>query len=344
MGQVAIFDCSKEDLIALLANAGFGSYKVKQLFSWLYKKQEFSLAAMSDLSKAFKDYLQANFDFSLMPLVGKQVSADGTIKLLFSCFDGEFVETVIMHHNYGTSLCVSSQIGCALACRFCASGLLKKVRDLSTEEMVLQVLQAQLIAGQRIDNVVVMGSGEPFDNYTTVIKFLNLINDDWGLAIGVRHLTVSTCGIVPKILQFAQERPYNLALSLHAANDELRDYLMPINRIYPLAEVKAALREYSLQKKRRLSLEYILIKGVNDQPEAVADIKEFMRDLKNAYINLIPYNEVPEFDFKAVSDIAALKFYDSLKKAGLAVTLRNRRGDDIDAACGQLRNRWAKEK
>ena len=344
MEQASIYDYDRSDLAKAFTAAGFSNYKVRQLYDWLYKKSVNKLTAMSNLSKDFKAYLAAEYSFEPLQLVKQQVSADGTLKLLFSCADQACFETVIMRHSYGNSLCVSSQIGCLMGCRFCASGLVKKERDLKVGEMVLQVLQAQQLLSERIDNVVVMGSGEPFDNYDAVLKFLDIVNDDWGLGIGVRHLSLSTCGLVPQIVTFSQEKAYNLAISLHSADDEIRDYLMPINRKYGLAELKKALQDYSKEKNRRISLEYILFQGINDDRKAVEDLKAFMKGLPNVYLNLIPYNEVPEFDFKAVSDIAALKFYDSLKKAGLAVTLRNRRGDDIDAACGQLRNRWAKEK
>ena len=342
MEKASIFDFSREELNDILVGAGFKSYKTKQIFSWLYRKQVFDVSEMSDLSKAFRQYLQEHFSFSLLTVARQQVSSDNTVKLLFSCQDGEYLETVVMRHNYGNSLCISTQIGCLMGCRFCASGLLKKVRDLSTGEMVLQVLQSQALINERIDNVVVMGSGEPFDNYPAVMKFLDIVNDDWGLGIGARHLTVSTCGLVEKMQSFSQEKPYNLALSLHAADDKLRDYLMPINKTNNLANLKKALLSYQTERNRRISIEYILLKGVNDRPEDVESLRKFTEGLSSAYINIIPYNSVEECEFKGVSDMEALKFYNLLKKAGMAVTMRNRHGDDIDAACGQLRNKTIK--
>ena len=339
MKKEAIFGLERETLTARFVSWGFKSYKVKQLFAWLYQRKIFKPELMSDLSKSFCQYLAENYDFSLLEVQRKQISTDGTVKLLFSCKDGELVETVIMAHGYGHSVCVSSQVGCLMGCRFCASGLLKKVRDLSAAEMVLQVLQAEAVSGSRLDNVVVMGSGEPFDNYPEVLKFLNIVNDDWGLAIGARHLSVSTCGIPDGIRQLAREKPYNLAVSLHAADDRLRSELMPINRAYPLSEIKTALIEYQVHRNRRISLEYILLKNVNDRPEDAENLKRFVSGIRNVYVNLIPYNPVLECGYQGVSEMAALKFYDLLKKKKIAVTLRNRHGDDIDAACGQLRNR-----
>jgi len=339
MKKEAIFGFEREILTEKFAVEGFKSFKVKQLFAWIYQKKLFDPGLMSDLSKAFRQYLEDNYDFSLVSIVKKQLSEDKTIKLLSACADGELIETVIMTHGYGHSVCVSSQVGCLMGCSFCASGLLKKIRDLSAAEMVAQVLIAEAECGARIDNVVVMGSGEPFDNYEEVIKFLNIINDDWGLAIGARHLTVSTCGIPEGIIRFAQEKPYNLAISLHAADDKLRSELMPINRAYPLAELKSSLSEYQKYRNRRVSLEYVLLKGINDRPADAENLKGFISGLKNIYVNLIPYNPIKECGYKGVSEMAALKFYDLLKKKNIAVTLRNRHGDDIDAACGQLRNR-----
>lgn len=319
----------------------YSSFRSKQLFAWIYQKNVYDVNLMSDLGKEFKSFLTDNYSFDLLEIVNKQVSKDGTHKLLFKCFDGSLIETVIMQHNYGYSVCVSSQVGCLMGCKFCASGLLKKERSLSAGEMVLQVLQAQsLLNGARISNVVVMGTGEPFDNYSEVMDFLSIINSDLGLAIGARHITVSTCGVVPGILKFKDEKPYNLAISLHAANNQLRDKLMPINQKYPLEKLREALLAYQEVKNRRLSMEYILLKGVNDKPSDAADLAKFLKPLNQVYVNLIPYNQVNEFGFQGVDDFSALKFYDLLKKEGVAVTLRNRHGDDIDAACGQLRNKY----
>ena len=341
MNSNSIYDLTRADLSTICETAGYQTYKVRQLLSWLYKKKETSLAQMSDLGKNYSAFLQGQFSFSQLKIVKQQVSADKTIKFLLACEDGQMVETVVMRHSYGNSVCVSSQVGCLMGCRFCASGLLKKVRNLTVGEMVLQVLQAEVEIQQRIDNVVVMGSGEPFDNFENVLKFLAIINDDWSLAIGARHITVSTCGLVPQIIDFATQPAYNLAISFHGATNDLRDYLMPINKKYDLNCLKKALLEYQKLKNRRISLEYILLNGVNDKERDIVAIKEFIKGIDNVYLNLIPYNSVVECGFKGVSEVAALKFYNLLKKANIAVTLRNKRGEDIDAACGQLRNRVA---
>jgi 23S rRNA (adenine2503-C2)-methyltransferase len=269
-----------------------------------------------------------------------QESRDGTRKFLFEMHDGCLVESVMMIFDYGYSACLSSQVGCNMGCSFCASGLLKKQRDLSAGEIVLQALQIQKEMdknGLRLGNIVVMGTGEPFDNYDNVMKALSIINDPYGLEIGSRHISISTCGVVPGIRRFVKENlQYNLAISLHAPNNELRDSLMPINRAYPLEVLFDALKEYAETNKRRLTFEYLLLKGVNDSPKEVKEIRELLKGL-NAYINLIPYNKVSEKDFETSSEENALRFYDMLKKANVAVTLRQKKGDDIDAACGQLR-------
>ncbi|MBO7676107.1 MAG: 23S rRNA (adenine(2503)-C(2))-methyltransferase RlmN, partial [Erysipelotrichaceae bacterium] len=281
-------------------------------------------------------------DFSIEPLksVTSQTSRDGTMKFLFEMDDGALVESVLMVFDYGFSACVSSQVGCNMGCSFCASGLLKKQRDLKAGEIVRQALMIQRELDKRsgrLGNIVVMGTGEPFDNYDNVMKALSIINDPNGLEIGSRHISISTCGVVPGILRFSKEQlQYNLAISLHAPNDELRSSLMPINKAYPLSELMKALKEYWELNNRRLTFEYLLLKGVNDQEIHVKQIKNLLKGL-NAYINLIPYNNVKEKDFKSSSEEDALHFYDLLKKNGVAVTLRQKKGDDIDAACGQLR-------
>ena len=252
------------------------------------------------------------------------------------------IETVLMHFNFGKSVCVSSQVGCNMGCTFCASGLLKKQRDLTAGEMTAQIMYIQRELeqeGYRVDNVVVMGTGEPFDNYDNVMDFCKTINSDHGLAIGARHITISTCGIVPKIRAFAQEHlQYNLAISLHAPNDELRRQLMPVAHAYPMDELMKALDDYSVENHRRLTFEYILLKGVNDSDAQAVELADLIRG-KNAYVNLIPYNEVDENGYHTTDDRTALHFYDILMKHGVKATLRTKHGEDIDAACGQLRAR-----
>ena len=341
-----ILDLSLEDLSSYVVENGYKPYKAKQIYSWLYKKRISDPEMMSDLSKELITRLKEDFYFENLKLVTKQVSKDGTTKFLFELVDGNFIESVLMVFDYGYSACISTQVGCNMGCRFCASGLLRKVRDLSVGEILGQVLYIQKyldLTQERLANIVVMGTGEPFDNYDNLMAALKIVNDPLGLEIGARHISISTCGIVPKILQFADESvQYNLAISLHASNDELRSKLMPINKAYPLKELFKALKEYSLKNKRRITLEYLLLDGVNDKESNADELKDLLRG-QNAYINLIPYNNVDERDFRSVSERKALDFYDMLKKRGISVTLRQKKGDDIDAACGQLRAKKMKE-
>lgn len=339
----SIYDLSLKDIENYLVNKGLKPYRAKQIFKWLYDKRIDSFNDMSDISKELQNELINDFKFESLKTKTVQVSKDGTKKYLFELSDGSFVESVLMVFDYGYSACLSSQIGCNMACSFCASGLLKKKRDLSVSEIVLQALLIQKdldIEDKRLGNIVVMGTGEPFDNYDNVMKAMEIINDPYGLKIGARHISISTCGIVPMIKRFAKENvQYNLAISLHAADNELRSKLMPINKAYPLEELIDALKEYSDNNNRRLTFEYLLLKGINDRKEDVLNIKRLFKGL-NAYINLIPYNEVKENEYKSSDELNTLRFYDLLKKENVAVTLRQRKGDDIDAACGQLRAKY----
>ena len=336
----SIYDLSMKDLQEYLEENQIKAFHARQIFRWIYDKRISDFDLMSDLSKNL--IAQLKEDFSITPLVVKdrQISKDGTQKFLFELEDQTLVESVLMIFDYGFSACLSSQVGCNMGCSFCASGLLKKQRDLSAGEIVSQALmiQKQLDEdGERLGNIVVMGTGEPFDNYDNVMRAMSILNDPYGLQIGSRHISISTCGIVPGIRRFAKENlQYNLAISLHAPNDELRNRLMPVNKAYPLSVLFDALKEYSELNNRRLTFEYLLLKGVNDSKKEADEIRDLLKGL-NAYINLIPYNKVSEKDFETSDDENALRFYDLLKKNGVAVTLRQKKGDDIDAACGQLR-------
>lgn len=341
-----IYEYTIKDFGQYLEQRGMKKFRAKQLFTWLYKKRVDSFAEMTDLAKDFRANLEEDFVISSLKLVDKQVASDGTIKYLFELSDNHLIETVLMNNDYGKSVCVTSQVGCAMGCKFCASGLLKKVRSLSVSEMVSQILYVQKELDKtddRIRNIVIMGIGEPFDNYDNVIKFLEIINSDLGLEIGSRRITVSTCGVVPKIREFADGNyQYNLAISLHAPNDELRDKIMPINKAYPLKELLSALDYYSEKSSRRITFEYILLKGVNDTKECAEQLADIVKG-RNAYVNLIPYNSVDEADFKSTSDLDSLKFYDMLMKLNVKATLRAKHGDDIEAACGQLRAQKERE-
>ena len=335
-----IYDYDLNDLINYVNSIGLKDFKARQIYNWLYKKRVTDFTLMSDLSKDLIKRLKEEFVIDILSLVDKEVSSDGTIKFLFRLLDGSLIESVMMVFDYGYSACISTQVGCNMGCTFCASGLLKKQRDLTSGEIVAQVVYIQRFldeTGKRLGNIVVMGTGEPFDNYDNVMKALKIINDPHALEIGARHISISTCGIVPMIKRFADEKvQYNLAISLHASNDRLRTSLMPINKAYPLKELLEALKYYCVDNNRRLTFEYLLLKDINDQKENADELKELLHGL-NAYINLIPYNEVKEHDYETSSDKRALEFYDMLKKRGIAVTLRHRKGDDISAACGQLR-------
>lgn len=331
----------------MLGTLGQKPYRAKQLFMWLYRKRAKTFDEMTDLPAALIEELKKRFVIMPLKEIDRQVAHDGTMKFLFEMQDGSSVESVLMHFAYGESLCVSSQVGCNMACTFCASGLLKKQRSLTAGEMVGEAMFVQELLDEdqrRLDNIVIMGTGEPFDNYDNVMRFCAVINSDHGLAIGARHITISTCGIVPRINDFADAHlQYNLAVSLHASNDALRRKLMPIDKAYPMDQLMAALKRYSENNHRRLTFEYILLRNVNDQDENAIELANLIRGM-NAYVNLIPYNEVDENGYRTTDARTALHFYDVLMKHGVKATLRTKHGEDIDAACGQLRAKHEREK
>lgn len=333
-----LYDLDLDALSAWMVAHDEKPYRAKQVFHWLYQKHVASFAAMHDLKHSLIAQLEAEFCLDPLVLLEQQVAHDGTRKYLFQLPDCQSIETVLMVLDYGRSVCVTTQIGCNMGCTFCASGRLKKQRDLSAGEIVAQVMRVQReLAHDRVSHVVVMGIGEPFDNYEATMRAMRILNHASGLQIGARHITVSTCGLVPKIYAFADEQvQFNLALSLHAPTDALREQLMPINRAYPLHEVMEAMRYYASKNNRKITFEYILLKGINDQPEHAKLLANLVRGL-NAYINLIPYNPVRETEYLPVDKPHALMFYDLLKKHGVKCTLRQEHGRDIDAACGQLR-------
>ncbi len=338
-----IYDYGLDDLKNYVHALGLKDFKARQIYSWLYKKRVDDFNKMTDLSRDLIARLESEFMINILCLIEKQTARDLTTKFLFKMTDGALVESVLMVFDYGYSACISTQVGCNMGCTFCASGLLKKVRDLSAGEILAQVLYIQKYLdeqGERLGNIVLMGTGEPFDNYENVMKALAIINDPHGLEIGARHISISTCGVAPMIYRFADEKvQYNLAISLHAPNDELRSKLMPINKAYPLKELFKALEYYALDNNRRITFEYLLLNGINDTVECADQLQQLLKGL-NAYINLIPYNEVKEKNYRTANDRQALLFYDMLKKRNVAVTLRQKKGDDIDAACGQLRAKY----
>ena len=311
----SLYDFTYEQMRDLAESFGWKKFRGHQIFQWLYRERVTDFNAMTNLSKDTREILKAHYSIDPLRLVRKQVSHDGTTKFLFATEDGSLLESVMMVFDYGKSVCVSSQVGCNMGCAFCASGLTKKKRDLTSGEMVAQVLKIQREldkTNDRLSHIVVMGTGEPFDNYENLMTFLETVNHDRGLGIGSRHITVSTCGIVPRIYDFSKAHTqYNLAISLHAPNQALRQELMPVSKAYPLDELMEAIRFYGQENNRRLTFEYILLKGVNDQPEHARQLAKLLKGL-NAYVNLIPYNSVDEKQFKSVKHDEAMVFYLSL--------------------------------
>lgn len=333
-----IYGLTIEEMEDYFLALGSKAFHAKQLFSWLYEKRIEDYKEITDIKKDIIEKVATEYSFDRLKIVEVQEDVDVN-KYLFELCDGEHIEAVLMKHDYGNSICVSSQVGCNMGCKFCESGRRKKVRNLETYEMVLQILMIEKELGSRISHLVVMGIGEPFDNYENLIKFLKIINHPKGLAIGARHITVSTCGIVPKIEEFSNlELQINLAISLHAPTNELRNKIMPINKAYPLEKLIPSLEKYLEKTNRRVTFEYILLKDINDTEECALKLAKLVQGL-NCYINLIPYNETNNIDFKRSSTIQIMKFYDILKKNKINVTIRREFGSKISAACGQLRSK-----
>ena len=331
-----IFNFTKDKLVQKFESDGKKKFMASQVFDWLYDKKVYDVNKFLNIKKENIEYLKNNFYFSFIKILKVEEDTD-VKKFLFSLCDGEKIEAVLMMHNYGKSVCVSSQVGCNMGCKFCESGRLKKVRNLQTFEMVQQLILISNYINDKIDSCVIMGIGEPFDNYDNVIDFIKIINDPKCLNIGARHITVSTCGIVPKIIEFASlPLQVNLAISLHAPNDEIRNKIMPISRAYSLTELMDALDYYYEKTNRRITFEYVLLHGINDREKCALELSKLIKG-KNAYVNLINYNETKNIDFKESDNI--LKFYDILKKNNIDVTIRRKFGNKISAACGQLRSK-----
>lgn len=301
---------------------------------------------MSNLSKGLRDKLSNSFDITTLNTLVKQTSSDGTIKFLFQLYDGYSIETVLMRHEYGNSICVTTQVGCRIGCTFCASTLGGLKRNLEAGEIVAQVVEVQRALDEteeRVSSLVVMGIGEPFDNYDNLMSFLRIVNHEKGIHIGARHMTVSTSGIVPKIYKFAEEdMQINFAISLHSANTELRSKLMPINRAYKLPDLMEAVKYYVNRTGRRITFEYGLFGGENDQVEQAEELAALLKGVK-CHVNLIPVNYVPERDYVRTPREQIFLFEKTLKDRGVNVTIRREQGHDIDAACGQLRAKERKE-
>lgn len=332
-----IFGYTREMLENYFINMGEKKYKATQVFEWLYRHNEYDINKFSNIKKDNIDKMLGYFTTDFIK-IEKVLEGVDVKKFLFRMLDGEKIEAVLMEHNYGLSVCVSSQVGCNMGCRFCESGRLKKVRNLEAYEIVEQILLIQKYIGKRIDSVVIMGIGEPFDNYDNIIRFIRIINDAKGLAIGARHITVSTCGLVPKIDEFSNlDLQVNLALSLHGATDEVRGRIMPVNKVYNVDTVIAAIKRYIAKTNRRVTIEYVMLNMVNDNLEDAKSLAKLLKGM-NVYVNLIPYNETRNIDFSKSSKERINKFYDYLIKNGINVTVRREFGGNIKAACGQLRS------
>lgn len=336
----SIYSFRLEELQAWLEANGEKKFRAAQIFEWLYVKRVKTYDEMTNIPKSLRDKLEKNFLLTTLSTIVKQESKDGTIKFLFQLQDGYSIETVLMRHDYGNSICVTTQVGCRIGCTFCASTLGGLKRHLLAGEIVEQVVKVQQILDEteeRVSSIVIMGIGEPFDNYDAMMNFLKIMNHDKGLNIGARHITVSTSGIVPKIYQFAdEEMQINFAVSLHAPNQEARQKLMPIARAYKLDELLKAVKYYTEKTGRRVSFEYGLMSGENDSVETANELADLIKGIK-CHVNLIPINYVPERDYVRTSRSSIFAFEKALKNRGINVTIRREQGADIAAACGQLR-------
>ena len=346
--KIDIASMLEEELADYLVSIGEKKFRASQIFSWLSKGTPIS--EMTNLSKDLRVKLEA-LTLDTLPKVELKLTSkiDGTVKYLFRLHDGEYIESVFMRYKHGNTICISSQVGCRMGCKFCASTIGGKVRDLLPGEMLGQVIAAEKDMGERISNIVMMGIGEPLDNYDNVIKFLKLVNAEGGLNIGYRHISLSTSGVVPNILRLAEEElPITLSISLHAAKDEVRDAIMPINRKWNISALLSACREYYQKTSRRISFEYTIISGKND---SVAEARALGELLKSSFrgsgaplhVNLIRVNEVEETGFKEGSERDVQAFADTLSAMGIVATVRRRLGSDVNASCGQLRRKESKK-
>ncbi len=331
----SIFGYTLKELEDILVSNGFKKFNATQVFEGIYKRKVNSFDEISNISKELKSFLNSNYILKSLKVL-EVLRSDDTDKFLLEV-DGGAIECVLMRHDYATSLCISTQIGCNMSCAFCESGRLKKIRNLSTSEIILQVFTIEKLENIRIQNVVIMGIGEPFDNYDNLINALSILTCPKGIDLGSRKITVSTCGLVPKIKEFADlEGQVNLAISLHAPNDELRNKIMPINKAYNIKELLGAIDYYIEKTNRRVTMEYILLDGINDTEECARELSSILKG-KLLYVNLIPYNSTSHTEFRRSSKNRQDKFYDILYNAGIQVGIRHEMGKNIKGACGQLR-------
>ena len=331
------------ELSAVLKELGQPAFRAKQVYTWLHKGVR-SYEEMTNLPKALRDSLQAQYPICPPEVVRKQESQrDGTIKYLWKLSDGNCVETVLMRYHYGNTVCISTEVGCRMGCAFCASTLGGLVRPLEPFEMLDQVLFTQVDSGLPISHIVLMGIGEPLDNLPNVLRFLELVNSPEGMNISMRHISLSTCGLVPRIDQLAEYKlQISLALSLHGPNNEIRNQIMPVNKAYPSEELMAACRRYYDKTSRRIHFEYAMINGLNDSPQQAKELLALLKGLP-AHVNLIPLNHVEESPLKPSTKAAVAAFQNVLESGGVTATVRRTLGSDIDASCGQLRRKYTKQ-
>lgn len=337
-----IYNFTLEELENYLIENGFKKFNATQIIEWIYEKKVYDFEKMTNLSKKLIEFLKENTFIEKLKVVKTERSPLAN-KYLIELKDSNKIECVLMNHDYGYSLCVSSQVGCNMGCSFCESGRLKKVRDLELNELVGQIICVSDYENVRIDSVVVMGIGEPFDNFKNIKRFINVVTHNKMIGIGQRHLTISTCGLVPKIYEFADlETGVNLAISLHAPNNQIRDKIMKVNRAYKIEDVMKALDYYIEKTNRRVTIEYIMLAGINDTDECAKELANLVKG-KLMYVNLIPYNETTHFELKRSNDFKIRSFYDILKSNNVNVTIRKEMGGNLSAACGQLRASAQKE-
>lgn len=332
-----LLDYTLEELKEEFSSLGESSFRAKQVFDWIYKGV-YQFDDMKNIPAKLKDILKENFCIYIPNIIEEYTSnTDNTKKLLVALEDGNLIECVIMKYNHGNTICISTQVGCRMGCKFCASTIDGRIRNLTSGEMLGQILLGEKITNERISNIVLMGSGEPLDNYDNVVKFLDIVNSKYGLNIGQRHITLSTCGIVPKIYELAdREMSITLAISLHAFSDEKRKEIMPISNKYSISEVMKACEYYINKNNRRITFEYSLVKGINDSKEDARSLGKLLKGML-CHVNLIPVNEIKENGFKKSSKQDIKIFEDTLKSLGVEATVRREMGSDINAACGQLR-------
>ncbi|WP_449354914.1 23S rRNA (adenine(2503)-C(2))-methyltransferase RlmN [Virgibacillus natechei] len=351
MSKTSIYGLTYDKLTDWLMEHGQKRFRAQQVWNWLYKKRVTSFSDMKNVNSETIELLEENFALHTLEEEVKQESEDGTIKFLLKLADGNLIETVLMRFNYGLSVCVTTQVGCNIGCTFCASGLLKKNRDLTGGEIVEQIMNVQRHLDEqgedeRVSHIVVMGIGEPFDNFNNLMDFLYVVNDDRGLNIGARHITVSTSGLAHKIYEFADTGiQVNLAISIHAPNNELRSRIMKINKAFPIEKLMKAVDYYLEKTNRRITYEYIMLRDVNDHEEEAKQLAKLLYNHRHlAYVNLIPYNAVSEHDQYARSESTQIQsFFETLKENGINSGVRWENGADIDAACGQLRSKQIKK-